>query len=667
MTKKKILFIVSFLVLMGSIIAFGQAWADSHAVDGPVCVDKEWRKCDAWCTASGAWCNATTWTSYCPGTWYNYTGYRYSVECCNDYDCGYGKVCYTWTHTCVECLDSGDCGYGQVCDTANHKCVECLNDSDCGYNAKCDIPTKTCKTCNRYVSCNTSVTDAWNRKWYCRNMDNTGYKWVRPIYCTFNNFCQSFECAGGLSSARRGICSIDSTGNYFWEDTGSTYCPYSISVSRTFIPGGDRKYELTWDCQQSHTNCDKADAVVTVSGPQASTIVSNYQVKQHRVGPYPPYGTRDAFLNSTYWTPSGNTFQWHDASGNSQLTIDSSVCCAGCSAAPGNYTDYYYIGTRVRSANDVYSMDCSPTPPPPPPPSAPTNLSATAVSCSQINLSWTDNSNNETGFKIERKTGAGGAWSQIAAVGANVTAYNNTGLNENTTYFYRVRAYNGDGDSNYSNEDSATTPACNQSPSAANLQISQPDYCFFDLFAVYSWNFTDPDIEDGQSAYRVQTDNNPNFSSPEDDSGKINSSSNSYSIPLGKLSYNNTYYWRLKVWDSSGAESPWIYGPSFTTPKHAYPDVNFSWLPINPFPKESVQFTDQSTADGGASIIAWSWTFPDGNPAASSEQNPEVNFISSGTKTVVLQVTDSDGYSCPGTGEVNLQRPLPQWEEIKPF
>ena len=53
-------------------------------------------------------------------------------------------------------------------------------------------------------------------------------------------------------------------------------------------------------------------------------------------------------------------------------------------------------------------------------PKAPTNLVTTAVSTNQINLSWTDNANNETGFKIERKTGAGGTYGQIATTGANV-------------------------------------------------------------------------------------------------------------------------------------------------------------------------------------------------------------------------------------------------------
>jgi hypothetical protein len=89
-------------------------------------------------------------------------------------------------------------------------------------------------------------------------------------------------------------------------------------------------------------------------------------------------------------------------------------------------------------------------------PAAPSSLSATAVSTSQINLVWVDLSGNESGFKIERGT-ATSSWSQIATVGTNVTSYASTGLTASTTYSYRVRAYNTAGDSAYSNTASATT------------------------------------------------------------------------------------------------------------------------------------------------------------------------------------------------------------------
>ncbi len=90
-------------------------------------------------------------------------------------------------------------------------------------------------------------------------------------------------------------------------------------------------------------------------------------------------------------------------------------------------------------------------------PYAPAYLSATAVSSSQVDLSWTDLSANEGGFKIERKTGATGTWSQIGTAAADVTTFSSTNLSSNTNYYYRVRATNTAGDSQYSNEANATT------------------------------------------------------------------------------------------------------------------------------------------------------------------------------------------------------------------
>ncbi|GAB4422141.1 MAG: hypothetical protein Fur0044_20000 [Anaerolineae bacterium] len=93
-------------------------------------------------------------------------------------------------------------------------------------------------------------------------------------------------------------------------------------------------------------------------------------------------------------------------------------------------------------------------------PTPPGNLTASPASQTQINLAWTDNSNNETGFKIERSPNGTSGWTQITTVGTNITTYNNTGLTCNTRYYYRVRAYNGSGDSTYSNTANATTLVC---------------------------------------------------------------------------------------------------------------------------------------------------------------------------------------------------------------
>jgi hypothetical protein len=102
-------------------------------------------------------------------------------------------------------------------------------------------------------------------------------------------------------------------------------------------------------------------------------------------------------------------------------------------------------------------------------PAAPSALTATAVSTSRIDLEWTDNSADETGFRIERRT-SGGSFAEIATVGAGVTAYGSTGLAAGTTYEYRVRAYNAAGSSAYSNTAGATTesppPVAPAAPSA---------------------------------------------------------------------------------------------------------------------------------------------------------------------------------------------------------
>src|SRR5207244_18155 len=110
-------------------------------------------------------------------------------------------------------------------------------------------------------------------------------------------------------------------------------------------------------------------------------------------------------------------------------------------------------------------------------PAAPSNLSASALSSSQINLTWQDNSGNETGFRIERAGSSSGPWSQIATVGAGVKSYANAGLSGGTTYYYRVRAYNSRGSSSYSNTAVGTTmqdPSCTYSisPTSASFDSS---------------------------------------------------------------------------------------------------------------------------------------------------------------------------------------------------
>lgn len=120
-------------------------------------------------------------------------------------------------------------------------------------------------------------------------------------------------------------------------------------------------------------------------------------------------------------------------------------------------TGYTY---RVRAANpdarSGYSNEATATTYPSIPPSAPSDLTASAVTGIQIDLSWTDNASGETGFKIERRSGAD-PYSEVAAVTPDIAAFSDFGLLPLTTYWYRVKATGFVGDSGYSNETSATT------------------------------------------------------------------------------------------------------------------------------------------------------------------------------------------------------------------
>jgi hypothetical protein len=89
-------------------------------------------------------------------------------------------------------------------------------------------------------------------------------------------------------------------------------------------------------------------------------------------------------------------------------------------------------------------------------PEAPSDLFIVSTWTTLINMAWTDNSLNELGFHVERSTD-GVNWLRIATVQANVESYTDWGLRRQTTYWYRVQAYNNDGVSAFSNVVSATT------------------------------------------------------------------------------------------------------------------------------------------------------------------------------------------------------------------
>ena len=160
-------------------------------------------------------------------------------------------------------------------------------------------------------------------------------------------------------------------------------------------------------------------------------------------------------------------------------------------ASTGNvltYTDttvtsgqtYFYKVTAVNSIGESSSSNeanatptASPTTPQPP-----TGLTATAVSSSQINLSWTTSGNNGgsaiTGYKIERSTDNGNTWGTIVPnTDSTSTTYSDMGLSPSTTYTYRISAINSVGSSSPSNTASATTQSVTPPPTGIVLNNVQ--------------------------------------------------------------------------------------------------------------------------------------------------------------------------------------------------
>jgi glucose/arabinose dehydrogenase len=108
-------------------------------------------------------------------------------------------------------------------------------------------------------------------------------------------------------------------------------------------------------------------------------------------------------------------------------------------------------------------------------PNPASNLTATAISTTRIDLNWFDNSTNETGFRIERRTGAA-AFATIGTVNANIAAFSDTTAALGVTYDYRVVAFNTNGDAPVSNTVTLSTSNPNLPAAPSGLNASFTDW-----------------------------------------------------------------------------------------------------------------------------------------------------------------------------------------------
>jgi parallel beta-helix repeat protein len=139
-----------------------------------------------------------------------------------------------------------------------------------------------------------------------------------------------------------------------------------------------------------------------------------------------------------------------------------------------NGTAYFF---RIRALDNsgnlsAYSNEVSATPLGIP--SAPSNLTATVASSSQINLTWSAASGFPARYRIFRSLASGSGFSQIDSVNSPATAYSNAGLTAITNYFYVVRSVNTAGVSGASNEASASTLDIAASIGTTDVSNSSP-------------------------------------------------------------------------------------------------------------------------------------------------------------------------------------------------
>ena len=209
-------------------------------------------------------------------------------------------------------------------------------------------------------------------------------------------------------------------------------------------------------------------------GPQVSWPISNAVINTAGLQSSPetiafpgcsPYISANGTTNGVMWVIDHGTGQLraYDASNLGQGAIWTSNQDASRDSLGSvvKFTVPTPVNGRVYVGTSDHLVVYGPPIPPTSAPAAPTNLTAAATSATGIALTWTDNSNNESAFLIERSSD-GVNFTQIASVGVNVTSYGDSGLSSQSTYYYRVRAtnsYNTVSYSAYTNVASATTPS----------------------------------------------------------------------------------------------------------------------------------------------------------------------------------------------------------------
>lgn len=207
-------------------------------------------------------------------------------------------------------------------------------------------------------------------------------------------------------------------------------------------------------------------------------------------------------------------------------------------------------------------------------------------------------------------------------------------------------------------------------PEVDNLSATQPDYCIMNPMATFKWKFESDDTSASQAAYRIQISKSASFSSLVYDSSEVNSTSQTYAIPVGVMEYNKTYYWRIKVKDNYGTESDWATGSAITTPEKPAPHPAISYSPKTPIVLQRMTFSSANSYchSGQAKTpctdvpgVVYHWDF--GNSDTSSLAEDTTVFQDKNNYTVKLTITDGP-LTCSEAKVMIVNESLPTWQEV---
>ncbi len=264
------------------------------------------------------------------------------------------------------------------------------------------------------------------------------------------------------------------------------------------------------------------------------------------------------------------------------------------------------------------------------PPTAPSGLTAEGVNPNQIDLTWSDNSNNETGFVVEKASSFANIYAPIASLPANTVSYSDNTLTFGELAYYRVKAINAAGESAYAGPVGASTPFGDALP-PTNVMASTMS----STEILLTW---DPPFFGND--YEIQWSTSPSFANPVTDAIYFGFEE----LLVFQLNPATTYYFRIRTF-LEGEASAWSQTAQATTlsnggqqaasitgelkkwhavtisyqgPQHAETDNN-----PNPFLDYRLNVTFAHPASGKTYVVP-GYFAADGNAAESSANSGNV-------------------------------------------